>query len=348
MGRIQASRLALTWSCPTDLDQHPFDKVDLDTLKDMIKAIEVGSPKIEEFLLAKELHESGKSHYHGYLRYTSRLNVRDMRTWDIERVHPNIKTVSDWRGWVKYCMKDGTFIQENVPMGDVDKVDKEERKGAWKAALAAVAESCNPNDGADILRRLQPQQWVINSSRIMATLIAESATAHADKFPLAIKTTRWIDDVLNLDITIKNDLSVDLTPTVILVGDTGIGKTEAAKFLLKKAYGDNARILFVNHAEDFKGKSGLYDAFVWDEAAFNTTQNQQKTPWTREQQLAVCGFDNHPRTLHTRHSNVVIPPGIPRIFTCNYLNRCVDADDPAIARRIHVVNFGARKLFKTE
>jgi hypothetical protein len=318
-----------------------------DIVKDL-KSIAVGSPKINECLVAKEAHENGKHHYHGYLRYTARLNVRDMRTWDIKGVHPNIKTVSDWRGWVKYCMKDGVYIQEGLPMDAIEKADKEERKGAWKAALAAVAESCNPNDGADILRRLQPQQWVINSARIMSTLVNEAAMAHGSKFPLEVKTTKWIDDVMNLDITIKNDLSADLTPTVILVGDTGIGKTECAKFLLKKAYGETTRILFVNHAEDFKGKSGLYDAFVWDEAAFNTTQNQQKAPWTREQQLAVCGFDNHPRTLHTRHSNVIIPPGIPRIFTCNYLSRCVDADDPAIARRIHVVNFGAKKLFKTD
>lgn len=343
-GRVQASRLALTWSCPTDQEVHPFDVHTLDALMKQVEAINVGVQRVDEIVLSKEKHVSGKSHYHCYVKYSSRINVRDMRRWDLHGVHPNIATVSDWKGWVKYVIKDGLYVYKNINLADLTRPTKSERSGAWEKALCVVRETADPNKGCEILKTLQPQQWILNSSRISATLTMEAALVHSSRFPLNVKDTRWIDDVCAINILDKEE-GADLTPVTILVGETGIGKTEAAKYLLKKAMGDSTRILFVNHAEDFKGKEGLYDCFVWDEANFNSPQTANRIPWAREQQIAICGWDNHPRTLHTRHSNVVIPPGIPRVFTCNYLPRCVDMHDAAIARRCRVVDFGNQKLF---
>lgn len=347
LGRVQASRLALTWSCPKGLSKHPFEeKLSLEALIDVVKKIEVGVQRVTEVIVSKERHQSGTAHYHAYVKYSSRINVRDMRRWDILAVHPNIATVSDWKGWVRYVMKDGDWCNDGVDIAQITRASKAERSGAWERALAVVRETCNPSKGVELIRALQPQQWILNSTRIMATFTAEAALVHSEKFPLPVKETRWRSVVTDIDILTKKDGSDDLTPVCILVGDTGIGKTEAAKFLLKRALGDACRILFVNHAEDFKNKDGLYDAFVWDEASFNTPQGVNKVPWTREQQIAVCGWDAHPRTLFTRHSNVVIPPMIPRVFTCNYLQRCVDIHDPAVERRVRVIDFGRHKLYE--
>jgi hypothetical protein len=188
---------------------------------------------------------------------------------------------------------------------------------------------------------------MLNSARITATLVACATEARAKLKPLPVKDTRWIKEIMALDINqrVGSEMSDDLYATHILCGNTGIGKTEAAKFLLKKALGDKCRILFVNHAEDFKNQDGLYDAFVWDEANFNSPQGTNRVPWTREQQIAICGRDAHPRTIHARHSNVVIPPDMPRVFTCNYLERCVDTNDEAIMRRVIVHNFDKKKLY---
>lgn len=209
-----------------------------------------------------------------------------------------------------------------------------------------MEETLNPQDGAEIIKRAQPQQWLLNSARIMATLVQCAAEARRKRHPLPVKETRWIKDIEELDINKRYGDGEDTYHLVpILVGDTGIGKTEAAKYLLKKALGPEARILFVNHTDDFKGQEGLYDAFVWDEAMFNTPQGPNKIPWPREQQIAICGRDEHPRTLSARHSNVVIPPDMPRVFTCNYIERCIDIHDPAIMRRVRVFDFDNQKLY---
>ena len=344
IGRVQGKHIALTYSCPTDVEVNPLDVCDLTTIADMLESCNVGTPRVSALVLSKEQHTNGKHHYHAYLGYTSKLNVRNMRTWDLKGVHPNIKIAGDWKGWVRYVIKDGNYIVRNVDIDDIMTPSKAEKSKAWEMALKVVRETGNPKDGADILSRLQPQQWVLNSARIMATLVSEATQAQMARNPLKIKTTNWVKLVEDVDITLKNDASDDYTPVTILTGSTGIGKTEAAKYLLKRTYGDACRILFVNHAEDFKGKEGLYDAFVWDEANFNSSV--ANTPWSREQQIAICGHDSHVRTILARYSNVIIPPNIPRIFTCNYLNRCVDMEDPAIARRCQVVDCGSKLLYK--
>jgi hypothetical protein len=312
-----------------------------------LRAIDVGMPRVAEVLVSRELHASGAAHYHAYLKYSSRINVRDMKKWDLGGVHPCIKTVSDWKGWVRYVMKDGDFVNDGVDLSDVNELSKKEKANAWSKAIELVKTSCKAEDGYAVLMKAQPQQWLVNSARIMSSLVGIASEARKEKNPLPVKMTRWCAAIEAIDISkpAGSEMSEDLVATHILVGSTGIGKTEAAKYLLRKALGDKTRILFVNHAEDFKGQEGLYDCFVWDEACFNSTQGVGKVAWSREQQIAICGHDGHPRTLLTRHSNVVIPPMVPRVFTCNFLSRCIDDNDPAINRRVVVHDFGFNKLY---
>lgn len=348
VGRVQAKALAFTWSCPKGYASHPFDMAGkLPFLVDSLKAINLGMARVASYVVSRELHESGTAHYHAYVKYTSRLNVRDMRKWDVLGVHPCIKTVNDWKGWVRYVIKDGDFVSDGVDMASLTEMSKKDKSSAWAKAIALTTETCKAQDAIELLMKAQPQQWLVNSTRIAATLNGIAIESRKRKFPLPVKTTRWIKEVEEIDVSKPSgcEMSEDLVATHILVGSTGIGKTEAAKYLLRKTYGDDCRILFVNHAEDFKGQEGLFDAFVWDEACFNTPQGANKMPWSREQQIAICGHDMHPRTLVTRHSNVVIPPMTPRVFTCNFLSRCVDMNDPAIDRRVVVHDFGFTQLY---
>jgi hypothetical protein len=145
-GRVQARALALTWSCPKDKEVNPIDLMGgKDNLLEKLKAQRFGNNQVECVLVAREMHENGKAHYHAYVKYTSRINVVNMRSWDFYDVHPNIKVVSDWRKWVRYVIKDGDIANDGVDIDAAQEMGKTEKSKAWADAMALVRVETNPN-----------------------------------------------------------------------------------------------------------------------------------------------------------------------------------------------------------
>lgn len=69
--------------------------------------------EVETFTIARELHQDGTPHIHAVLVLASSPNTTNMRVFDIDGYHPNIKalkTVSDVARAHKYCQKDGDYI----------------------------------------------------------------------------------------------------------------------------------------------------------------------------------------------------------------------------------------------
>jgi len=68
---------------------------------------------VKNFTIARELHEDGSPHIHAVIVLESSPNTTNMRVFDINGYHPNIKTLkttSDVERASKYCQKDGDFI----------------------------------------------------------------------------------------------------------------------------------------------------------------------------------------------------------------------------------------------
>jgi hypothetical protein len=51
------------------------------------------------------------------------------------------------------------------------------------------------------------------------------------------------------------------------------------------------------------------------------------------------------RFLTARYYDIRLPRNMPRILTSNDIHRCIDINDPAIDRRIHVIDLGDEPLF---
>jgi len=59
--RINRKKVGLTWSCPTDKDDNPIE-----SKEKLLEFLELKGGHCQ-YVVAKELHESGKKHYHAYV-----------------------------------------------------------------------------------------------------------------------------------------------------------------------------------------------------------------------------------------------------------------------------------------
>lgn len=115
----------------------------------------------------------------------------------------------------------------------------------------------------------------------------------------------------------NRELLTDFSVPIILIGGTGLGKTQYAKASMPNA-------LFIRHIDQLKD-ADLSGGIIFDDMDFKH--------WPRESQIHLLDTDED-SAIHVRYSHIDIPAGTPKIFTCNYMPF---TDDPAIQRRYKVV-----------
>ena len=81
--RVNRKAFGLTYSCPKTADDNPIT-----THKELIEFLETKG--VCEYIVGKELHESGKVHWHAYVKYDHAIDSVDARLFDVKGVHPNI------------------------------------------------------------------------------------------------------------------------------------------------------------------------------------------------------------------------------------------------------------------
>lgn len=118
--RFHAKKVGLTYSCPTDATDNPIPG-----MTELRDAMELGPSK---YVIAEELHESGKRHYHCYFYCDTKINTTVATFFDRFGVHPNIIN-KPGNGWIAYCKKDKKYIT-NIEEGsfktalDMESADK--------------------------------------------------------------------------------------------------------------------------------------------------------------------------------------------------------------------------------
>jgi len=99
--RVNRQKVGLTYSCPVD-KIHPID-----TKEELLAHLHTLGG-LCEWTVATELHKNGKNHYHADIKFSEKLDTKDVRFFDFKDVHPNI--IKPGKGWLGYCCKGKDFI----------------------------------------------------------------------------------------------------------------------------------------------------------------------------------------------------------------------------------------------
>ena len=96
--RIYAKQLFVTW---------PQTNVHLEDLHEWL--ILKLSPS--HLITSREQHQDGNNHYHAYIEFRSRKDIRDARLLGYEGRHANIGPVRNKQAAINYAKKDGDFLE---------------------------------------------------------------------------------------------------------------------------------------------------------------------------------------------------------------------------------------------
>ena len=192
--RVQRKKLGLTYSCPTDADDNPIP--DKESLLEFLETL----GEIDEYIVAEELHENGKRHYHAYVKYCEKLNTRDPNFADSFGNHPNI--LNPGKGWPAYCRKHGAYIT-NMEESVWHELRK---KRTWAEA-------------EEMLIQREPQQYY----------------KYADAIERNWKKSRPQEERGAIFYGPWPKLELPTDRCLVLTGRPGTGKTQWAKYLARHA-----------------------------------------------------------------------------------------------------------------
>lgn len=94
--RFQGINVALTYPTCTLLKEDIYNH---------LLSLSIDRNTVQELLVAQETHEDGQPHFHCYLRWSSKPNIRNPNFFDILGFHPNIQTCRSRNQWIQYCTK---------------------------------------------------------------------------------------------------------------------------------------------------------------------------------------------------------------------------------------------------
>jgi len=259
--------------------------------------------EILEYIVAEEKHQSGDGHLHCYLTLRNQLRSRNQRLLDLvgleeEIYHPNIQgRVKSPRRCMEYCRKEGQYLT-NIPISL-------SKNGTWGNMLD-LAKSGDLQKARELIANNEPRDSIIYATQINTALLAVTRAAVRDTTAL---TMERYPDLPNWD----------RKKTLIIQGESGLGKTCLARLLLPTA-------LFCTHVDTLKSfQLGVHKGIIFDDLEFKHLP--------RTTQIHVTDTAD-PRDIHCRHTCAFIPEDIPRIITTNLTHdRVLDTTDPAIARR---------------
>lgn len=73
---------------------------------------------VESMVVARELHRDGSPHFHVLVSCVKKMDITNVRHFDLEEKHPNFRTVKRGKDHffttAEYCMKGGDFISDNL------------------------------------------------------------------------------------------------------------------------------------------------------------------------------------------------------------------------------------------
>lgn len=233
---------------------------------------------VEDYVICRERHETGEAHLHAYLRTSTKHNYRKANCLDVLGFHGNYQGCRSPLAVKKYVEKDGDFIA-NIDI---------QVKGCWKKAIGLAK-----TDAPEAIVYIQdhyPRDYFLHCDSIMRTVAVLSVKPTVAKFT---------------NFAIPDELSTwdRKRQALYMWGESGLGKTELAKFLLGSCY-------LCSELDALKEFDPLVHTggIIFDDLTIGMLP--------KETILSMIDLENT-RQVKCRYRNAVIPEGTPRIFTAN-------------------------------
>lgn len=270
--RIQGSKLFLTYSqCKGDKDE-------------LLKFLQT-KLSIVEYIIAKEEHKDGGTHFHCYLGLEKRCNITNAGYLDWEPVgqmsiiyHPQIQVVKNAFAVQQYCKKDENFIT-NMKFNIFQTAKDLAKTGNWKEALKFIVERA-PQEIKNL------DKWENNFKKVSKIYAQKSQKSQYIK-----------EDFVNCSHIklIKNRCTV-------ISGKSGWGKTQFAKTLFNNP-------LLVRHIDKLKKFNEMeHDGIIFDDMNFSH--------WPRTSCIHLLDIEED-TDINVKCTMITIPAGTKRVFTTN-------------------------------
>lgn len=223
-------------------------------------------PLVQKIIVSREEHQDGNFHYHAVVQYSCVWSSRDVRVFDFQGIHPNIRhDIRSLTRCVAYTAKAGDYINEgfdvelDTPMVQLCR-EAAESLDSVEDAIARVIEL-----GGD--RALKCFTQITGYMRILKRtgMLYEPQMEFPGEFVLH---DDWSGAVIDFQLLIINP-PLGRTPNVKslwLYGPSRKGKTTIARSLGRHWYMQsmwNATCL------DNTAEYGVLDDIAWDSMKFN-------------------------------------------------------------------------------
>lgn len=240
---------------------------------------------VSQYAIAREAHRDGGIHYHVYLRFGFKRNIKDVRHWDCFGVHPNIRPISSTVGWLQYLRKEDrdTLESEGLPGG--------------RTSYLSLALQGETKRAEDAFSRAHPREYLLNLGKVRAN-IRQLANPGIDE-------TKFEPDSFPTLLQVQSDWKEDTT--LVLSGPSDYGKTHFALALLKRTSPD-LDVLFVGNKEALCGFDPTAHTILFDDFAF--------CDWKREDIIHALDCE-HEAQIRILYGYARIPAGTRRVITTN-------------------------------
>lgn len=250
------------------------------------------------FLICQEFHKDDRKHYHVAVKFDSVIDNEDPRLFDLEGIHPNILSGPYGPGWLHYLKKSDPEFLTNM------------ESSPYKQALQAS----NVEEGMEILAHAVPGDIVRFGEAIERNLRRRLAP----KKPARIYTGPYVAGSYPYNWRID-------THSLLLWGPPASCKTNYAKYLMAHLVSPDYE--YIRGSHEAVKKLSLTKPFIHDE--INCLSDKCPPENSRE----ITDIEDGGEII-CRHSNVTIPPGLPRIFIANFERPFRDPAGAVYGRRV--------------